>query len=168
MHYPNETIHPANRLEIARKTAGYSVQDGLDLILGVSRNTVTHYQTPGRVGRWNLEIILKWCLACEVRPSWIDPDLADHDLAFEAKMLDLKARGVTFAEDHIGFDPRRSDVTVPEERRDEPAFDFMRVMPGETSGRMYPFLPSLASAEGHHDIHLAECPTIPARKEVVS
>jgi hypothetical protein len=123
--FPNEDIPMARKLELARKAAGFKVQE-LDRVLGVTRNCVSDYQRPGKIKNYDLHKVLMWCLACEVRPSWISPEYEMHDTAVEAKILALREKGISFAEEHIGYDPRETDAPVGEDEEDALPF-FLRV-----------------------------------------
>lgn len=120
--YPNERMQLARKLELARKNSGFQVQH-LAQIIGTTRNCISDYQRPGKIKNYDLHKILMWCLACEVRPSWISEEYEMHDMAVEAKIHDLRERGISFAEEHLGYDPREADAPERDED-DEDALPF--------------------------------------------
>ena len=129
-------VPPEYKLKIAAKQAGFTA-DQLKLVLGLkNRNSISDMQRPGKVAELNRDHVLRWALATCVCPSDISPEYAPYDESAAEKLRDLKRRGISFAEEVLGYDPRETDP--PPEARGETSKepdvpDFLIVQPREDS-----------------------------------
>ena len=120
-------VPPEYKLKIAAKQAGFTAEQ-LKLVLDLkNRNSISDMQRPGKVANLNRDHVLRWSLATGVRPSDISPEYAEFDELAANKLRDLKRRGISFAEELLGYDPRETEP--PEEEEEEGIPDFLVVEP---------------------------------------
>lgn len=69
---PEWTI--SDRLRKARESAGLT-HEQLAATIGVGRSTIYNYESPLWTRGRRAQTLHLWAIACDVDPTWIDPDL---------------------------------------------------------------------------------------------